>query len=935
MPNTYVAIDLETTGTEPKRNDIMEIGVVRFDENGVSETFQSFVRPAEAIPYRIRLLTNIEQSDVDNAPTFDDVREELVRFVGDAPIIGQNVSFDLAFLERKGVRFSGPVYDTAELGHMLLWDARQHSLQSMAQYFEIDFPVRHRALADALATRDVFLSLRGRALDLPPAVLAEVARIASASPWSLRGLLAELTTERAREIAASAGMGNGKASRDTWSPMVATDDPQPVPPEEAVALLRSAGSRPGVVDAFERRPQQEEMAGAVASALSDGQHLLVEAGTGTGKSLAYLIPAALYAMRNEARTIISTNTIALQQQLMEKDVPALRAMLGEDGERLRVAQLKGRANYLCSRRFTALRHGGPFSVEEARLLARLSVWLPHTTTGDRAELNLTMAEDSAWARVAANEGCGPACVGVTGAPCFLARQRRRAEGAHLLIVNHALLLSDIASGGHVLADYDHLIIDEAHHLEDEATNQFGFGASQTQVLDYLDRLHGAGRANVGMTGLSASLRVVTRLAQGNPLAAGATGAISAGADDLVQTTGEARTRVNEFYSVLRAFVENHAAASGDYETWLLLSSGVRRQPAWSEVEMSWDNLALTLRDTLAVLERVRIALADAGESLSLDALPLAEECATLHMEGTRLTDGISAIVGREDHDRIAWLTVAQNGSTVLNSAPLHVGDILRDALFMAKRSIILTGATLTAGDGFVYIRERLGLDDARELELGSPFDYRKSALLLLPHEAKEPGQPGYQKAVEDAVLELVRASQGRALVLLTSHAAVKQTAAAIRGPLEAEQILVQAHGVDGSPRQLIQTLREHPRCVVLGTSTFWEGVDVVGDSLSLLIIAKLPFHVPTEPVFAARSQLFDDPFNEYALPGALIRFRQGIGRLIRSRTDRGVLAVLDRRIRSKTYGRAFIDALPDCEVEDVGFGGMADKVKAWLSPENA
>ncbi len=932
MP-TYVAIDLETTGTDPKRNDIMEIGAVRFDEHGASETFQSFVRPAEPIPYRIRLLTNIEQADVDNAPMFDDVREALVRFVGDAPIIGQNVAFDLAFLERKSVRFSGPVYDTAELGHTLLWDARQHSLQSMAQYFAIDFPVRHRALADALATRDVFLSLRGRALELLPAVLAEVARIASASPWSLRGLLADLTTERAREIAASAGMGNGKASRDTWPAMVAVETAQPVPAAEAVALLRSAGARPGLMEAFEQRPQQEEMAGAVASALSDGQHLLVEAGTGTGKSLAYLIPAALYAMRNETRIIISTNTIALQQQLMDKDVPALRAMLGEEGERLRVAQLKGRANYLCLRRFTALRHGGPFTVEEARLLARLSVWLPYTETGDRAELNLTMAEDGAWARVAANESCGSACVGLTGAPCFLARQRRRAERAHLLVVNHALLLSDIVSGGHVLADYDHLIIDEAHHLEDEATSQFGFAASQTQVLDYLDRLHGAGRANVGITGLSAALRVVTRAAQGEALGVGAMGAVSEGADDLVRTTGEARTRVNEFYSVLRAFVENHAASSGDYETRLLLSSGGRRQPAWSEVEMGWDNVALVFKDTLAVVERLRMALADAGESLALDALTLVEECAGLHVEGSRLLDGIGAIVGREDHDRISWLTAPQNGSLVLNSAPLHVGDILRDALFMAKRSIVLTGATLTAGDGFAYIRERLGIDDARDLELGSPFDYRRSALLLLPREMKEPGQPGYQKAVEEAVLELVRASQGRALVLLTSHSAVRQTASAIRGPLEAEQILVQAHGVDGSPRQLIQTLREHPRCVLLGTSSFWEGVDVVGESLSLLIIAKLPFHVPTEPVFAARSQLFDDPFKEYALPGALIRFRQGIGRLIRSRTDCGVLVVLDRRIRSKSYGQAFIDALPDCRVEDVGFGGTADKVKAWLSPD--
>ncbi len=933
MATTYASIDLETTGVDAATDEIIEIGVVRFDVTGRRETMQTFVRPTAPIPYRIRLLTNIEQSDVDGAPRFDDVRDELVRFLGDAPIIGQNVSFDLDFLARKGVRPPGPVYDTAQLARVLLWETREYSLAALATHFRIDFPVRHRALADAEATASVFLALRERVQALPADLLAEIARLAAASPWTMASLLAEVALERsaagpAEPVAPPAGR------RESWPALTPLDEVRPVSPEEAIAVVNAAEAS-GALEGFERRPQQEQMAAAVANALSEGAHLLVEAGTGTGKSLAYLAPAALYALRNDARVVVSTNTIALQEQLWTKDVPALRTMLGDEaGGMLRVAQLKGRRNYVCVRRWTALRHAGPYSADEARLLARIAVWLPHTETGDRAELNLLNAEEAVWARVAANETCGPACTQAVREPCFLQRARRRAEGAHVLIVNHALLLSDIATGGHVLPSYDHLVIDEAHHLEEEATKQLGFAASQAQTADLLDRLH-ASRANSAITGLTATLRGIVRLSRGSPIGAGATSALSAATDDLAKAVEDARTRVAAFFGALREFIRSHAAAAGEYDTQMLITPAVRRQPAWSDVEIAWDELVPLLRDALAAIERARTALVDLAGLVELDVAGVADECAALSAEGERIITGIASVVGREDAGRIAWLTAPQSGSPGVHSAPLHVGDLLREALFERRRSVILTGATLTTTDGFAYQRERLGIEDARELQLDSPFDYRSAALVLLPRDIPDPGQPGYQTAVQSAVLEMVRASQGRALVLLTSHSAVRATAEAIRGPLEADGILVQAHGVDGPPGRLIATLREHPRCVVLGTATFWEGVDIVGEALSLLVIAKLPFAVPSEPVFAARSQLFDDPFGEYALPGAVLKFRQGFGRLIRRRTDRGAVAILDRRVRSKQYGQAFLDALPGCRVEDVAAAAMPVRVRDWLDREAA
>jgi DNA polymerase-3 subunit epsilon/ATP-dependent DNA helicase DinG len=262
---------------------------------------------------------------------------------------------------------------------------------------------------------------------------------------------------------------------------------------------------------------------------------------------------------------------------------------------------------------------------------------------------------------------------------------------------------------------------------------------------------------------------------------------------------------------------------------------------------------------------------------------------------------------------------------------LQVAGILGAGLFDAKESIVLTSATLSTEGHFQYLRQRVGPEECRELLVGSPFDYARSTLVLVPQDMPEPGGAGYQAALERAVLDLCRASEGRALVLFTSYAALRATHAAVRPPLEGEGILVLGHGIDGSPKQLLQALRENPRTVILGTASFWEGVDVVGEALSLLVMARLPFTVPTDPVFVARSDLYDQPFNQYALPQAVLRFKQGFGRLIRRKTDRGVVAVLDRRIRSRSYGGAFLRSLPPCTVREEPLRNLPRAVADWLA----
>jgi Rad3-related DNA helicase len=364
------------------------------------------------------------------------------------------------------------------------------------------------------------------------------------------------------------------------------------------------------------------------------------------------------------------------------------------------------------------------------------------------------------------------------------------------------------------------------------------------------------------------------------------------------------------------------------------------------VEVAWENVDLTLQQVEAALAGVQEALEGSEAQGLLDHEALAAETGDLIQGVQSLREGIAAVIAREDPQRVAWLSLSRwggsgrsrgepgqraGGRIGLASAPLQVADALGAGLFDAKESVILTSATLSTEGHFQYLRQRVGLEESRELLVGSPFDYARSTLVLVPQDLPEPGEAGYQSTLERAVLDLCRASEGRALVLFTSYAALRATHAAVRTPLEEEGVLVLGHGIDGSPKQLLQALRENPRTVLLGTASFWEGVDVVGEALSLLVMARLPFTVPTEPVFVARSGLYDQPFNQYALPQAVLRFKQGFGRLIRRKTDRGVVVVLDRRVRSRGYGGAFLRSLPPCTVREEPLRNLPRAVSGWLA----
>lgn len=941
MPRIYVSLDLEFTGLDPRRDEIIEIGMVKFRGQQTLETFSSLVHASRPVSYKIQQLGGITQAEVDRAPSLDSLRGQILGFVKSHPIVGHSVEVDLRFLNRGATLLHNLAIDTFELASILLPEAKIYSLVNLADFLGIALSQSHRALADATATKDLFLALIERAYQWDLAILEEITRLSNGSDWPLLRVFRDIISERRDSRDASLLVDdNAEPTRlrlalqeDANPPL---DPPATITPldGDALAAMISPGgliarSFPG----YEYRPQQIEMLKEVAEAFNTPTHLLVEAGTGTGKSLAYLLPALHFAVQNDRRVVISSNTINLQDQLYNKDIPDLQRILPTP---FRTALLKGRSNYLCLRRLSAFRRSRQFSVDEARVLAKVLAWLPITQTGDRAELLLIKSDTKIWAQIqATSETClGERCPFRQSRQCFFYRARARTERAHLIIVNHALLLSDLVLENRILPEYKYLIIDEAHHLEEQATNQFGFQVGRQDVYAFLNALSREGGNAPG--GLLAE---VPGLFQGQPTNSPARQRVTSLLQDMRSQVSSTERRLHELFNILTQFLKDHASTQSRsqsiYDQNIRLTSGLWVQPAWTEVEIAWETFSVPMRQVIRSLEGLLnlVENSNLGEDTKRD--DLAQSIRAYAQRGTEMWSGLDKILMEPDKDGIYWISISRrNQEITLHSAPLHVGPMLEENLFLDNDCVVLTSATLRTGGSFGYIRDRLGIEDPVQVSLDSPFNFKTSVLLYVPKDIPEPNQPHYQKSVERALIALCRATKGRTLVLFTSNSQLHTTYHSIQSALDRDEIILLGQGIDGSRRRLLESFRNIPNSVLMGTRSFWEGIDVVGQALSCLVIARLPFPVPTDPVFAARAETFQDPFNEYSLPEAILRFRQGFGRLIRSQDDYGVVVVLDKRILTRSYGKMILRSLPPCTARQGPVERLPVSAQRWLDPEN-
>ena len=921
-----VALDLETTGLITETDEIIEVGAVKFQGDQVLDTFHTLVNPYKPLPKFIRELTGISQVEVDEASSFTTIASQLESFIGNRPIVGQNIAFDLGFLAKSGMNLSNPFYDTREMAAVLLPRLREYSLLPLAASLGIEHPRLHRALEDADVTAKVFHALTNVAMEMDVGLLSELSRLYGRSKGHLSALYLSLQRAKSQENVATGlfGLDMEALGKRLESPptLRLVREQHPFDEEAVASFFREDGPLSKVMDGYRYRPQQTEMAMAVAKAMDSKRNLVVEGGTGVGKSMAYLMPAMLFAIANKARVVVSTNTINLQEQLIAKDLPALSKALDKwspDFAGIRFSLLKGRDNYLCLRRWRQLIREENLSHDEARIASKLMVWLQDTITGDRSEMNLAFREMPTWSRMSAAGAfqCPPRA----REACFLRTARDQAEGAYLVVVNHALLMRDLAEGGGIIPNYDYLVIDEAHHLEEEATSQFGSKLSQGTMEEYLERLEGSRGIYREMRAFLSQLLSTPRASILEPL-------VHEGESLLPRT----KEHTGTLWATIATFLRDHHEDGNPRNLLLSVTRSSRAQPGWSDVEVAWENADMSLSQIARTLERLLQALEGMEDAQAAGYESLVIEISSCLNTTEDIREKLRAFIIDQNDDQIYWMTQnARDGEIALEIAPMHVGVLLQNRLFSQKESVILTSATLSTQGNFDHISERLGLEDADELLVDSPFDYPKAVMLCLPKDMPEPNSRSYQEAVQQAIIDVCRAAGGRTMGLFTSHAALQATRTGIREELEGLGFKVLAQGVDGTPRNLLTSFMQNPESVLLGTASFWEGVDIPGGALKVIVVARLPFNVPTEPVFAARSQMFEDPFNQYAVPQSVLRFRQGFGRLIRGEEDRGAVVVLDQRILSRGYGPVFLESLPGCTVVKGSLRELYQDVQQWIA----
>jgi predicted DnaQ family exonuclease/DinG family helicase len=921
----FTTIDLETTGLNPRSDEIIEIGATRVHNGEIVDRYHTYVKPTGSVPEDIARLLDITPDSLAKAPKRAKAIDELLAFAGHDPLIAYGGRFEHRFLDNAHPRLvENGVHGLRDLARALLPTLNDHRADTLAAFFEIQPDDMLKSRREATELAGIYLGLIEILRALPLNIKQQMLRLLTGTDSDLLPIFVEIGNAAASEDAPLPGSstttephqgGAGFFNLGGEQAPDAKPTSLPIELDSVEACFKPGGLLDRNSDGYEHREVQVEMAAAVASAFNGSQILAVEAGTGVGKSLAYLVPAIRYAVQNNARVVVSTNTKNLQEQLFYKDLPALENTL-EDA--FQYALLKGRANYICLNRWSAATANAEatFTSDERVAALPLVLWASTTRTGDIAEhggFDLSRA-GGLWGKVCSDSGFCRSQKCRTNGRCFANNIRKSAQKAHIVVVNHSLLFSDLSTENGILGEYEHLIIDEAHNVEKVASQYLGRELNIWRVKNLCDQLRSPGFSNAGaLPGLKHWMKVGELKATELKGFESGLASAEAAVEDLwlnAQTffqdlTDRSRERAGKKRN---AYVEKLRYKADD--------------APFQELLETLTPFAEATKETGARLQLISNWMKDLKDDAFPNQEDLKNEIDARTTDCVELLSDIEHLTDPEYEGTVYWMELpSREGSTDtrLQSAPLRIAEHLEELLYERMQTIVYTSATLGIRGRLVYFLRRVGLEGADEdrvksLCLGSPFDFETQALVCAPQFVPVPKDPAFQEAVDSIIRDVAIHARRGTLGLYTSYSMLNKTYHAVKLELQSHGVTLLGQGIDGARAQITERFREHKPAVLLGTDSFWEGVDLPGEVLEILAIVRLPFAVPTDPLVEAQMEELQkqgkDPFIHFSVPEAILKFRQGFGRLIRNATDRGIVLVLDSRVLSTRYGKAFLESLP-------------------------
>ncbi|WP_047985289.1 ATP-dependent DNA helicase DinG [Ornithinibacillus californiensis] len=926
--NRFVVLDLETTGNSSANQDkIIEVGIVVIENDQIIDEFSTMLYPDKTIPPFITKLTGIKDEDVKDAPTFSEMADTIVNLLENSYLIAHNVPFDMGFLngELRAIGKSGlrnPVIDTVELTRILYPQAPGFKLGLLAEYLNIEHNNPHRALSDAFVTAKLFIKLMNKISSLPYETLEHLLKIEKSLKSDLYEILINYKETKAFSTEESiftsynglAFRNNSPTNRDKVSITTSFG-------EYLDSIYEENGTMEAQMKKYEKRTGQRIMSEDIYDSFQAKMHALIEAETGTGKSLAYLIPAVYEAVQSSKKLVISTYTTQLQSQLLEEEVPLIRELVSFP---FKVALLKGKQHYISIEKFAnELYTSQQDNYDIALTKAMILVWLLETETGDIDELHLPSHGQLFYKRISADtEGqADPSSPWYKYS--FYQKARRNAQLADIIITNHALLCADIFNDYQFLPSYEKVIIDEAHHLEETASKHYGL------KLDYVNMQHVFNQ--IGSIGEGKWIDKI--MEKQNPSAN----------DSFQEKWNELLTLTKyELDDLFRSIFQYVIKQEGTKKVLSDVGRMQYRYEGRKENEKSWNTikematrLIFYVRDLIHQLTKLSQHLTEKHRKDETEhRIEILQSC----------IDGIEQLfLIDNDSVEVKWIEIEAYGAknaVYLYSEPVNISSVLHERFFNVKDSVILTSATLTMKNSFHFIQRRLGVQQTRlfSRKIESPFSYQEQVRVMVPSDFPELSYGNTEDfviATCEAILSLAEITNGRMMVLFTSYDMLKKSYYLLKETMENEKFVLIAQGISsGSRERLKKNFQTFEQSILLGTSSFWEGVDIPGDDLSCLVIVRLPFQPPNHPVYEAKAldmkKNGGNAFYDLALPNAVIRFKQGFGRLIRSTNDRGIVFVCDARIMKSSYGKYFIDSIPKVPIAFDSTKELMQRAKEWF-----